>query len=300
MQLNEPKKSEVNKRYPDAGQSVVTPSLGGRDMDFPLIVFLVSFLVLALAVLGGVRLQSRRPLKETDHQDFNVVLTAVLTLLAMIVGFTFSMAVSRYDLRKARESEEANAIGTEYFRLAMLPKADCEKARDLLKRYTKQRILFYMARMTKLEPINVATAQLGNEMWDAIQPFLAAQPTTALMIGGGVNDVLNSEGYTKAAWLNRIPAEAWVLMILIAAFGNLLMGYNSRGTERKDGRRLLFPFVLALAFLLIADLDSPRQGIIKIHPQNLENVSAFMADPSNVSSGSSAERTDKSENVRHR
>jgi len=82
-----------------------------------------------------------------------------------------------------------------------------------------------------------------------------------------MNDVINSQGYTQAAWWNRIPAGAWAMMGLMAVACNLLVGYG----ERRKGELFLFilPVVVSIAFFLIADLDSPRGGIIQVHPQNL-------------------------------
>src|SRR5258707_8696444 len=93
-------------------------------------------------------------------EDFKIVLGATLTLLGLIIGFTFSMAVSRYDQRKNLEEEEANAIGTEYVRADFLPAANAAKVRALLKSYLYQRILFYTtAEGHLLEQNNVQTAR---------------------------------------------------------------------------------------------------------------------------------------------
>jgi hypothetical protein len=87
-----------------------------------------------------------------------------------------------------------------------------------------------------------------------------------------MNDVLNSQGYTQAAWWNRIPHAAWALMVLIAVCSNLLVGYGARNT--RGGGILLFvlPLVVSIAFLLIADIDSPRGGLIHVYPQNLQSL----------------------------
>ena len=71
------------------------------------------------------------------------VLAATLRLLAATIGFSFSMANSRYNQRKDCEAAEANAIGTEYLRAELLPAADAAKVQGLLKNYLNQRILFY-------------------------------------------------------------------------------------------------------------------------------------------------------------
>lgn len=83
-----------------------------------------------------------------------------------------------------------------------------------------------------------------------------------------MNDVLNRQGYTQAAWWNRIPVAAWAFMFLIAICANFLLGYASG--ENKGRRPLLvLPIVLSIAFLLLADLDSPRGGVIRVRPQNM-------------------------------
>ena len=80
-------------------------------------------------------------------------------LLGLLIGFGFSMASSRYDQRKVYEEAEANAIGTEYVRADLLPAADGAKVRDLLKKYTDQRILFYTVHGSEVAKIDAETTR---------------------------------------------------------------------------------------------------------------------------------------------
>ena len=113
-------------------------------IDHPVIVLLVALVAQWGAAYIGDRLRrSVRPLKKGEREDLDTVLTATLTLLALIIGFSFAMAVSRYDQRKNYE-EAANAIGTEYLRADLLPADDAVRVRDLLKTYVDQRVLFYL------------------------------------------------------------------------------------------------------------------------------------------------------------
>ena len=88
-----------------------------------------------------------------------------------------------------------------------------------------------------------------------------------------MNDVLNSQGYTQAAWWNRIPRAAWGLMGMIAIGCNLLLGYGARNRDGGSILLLILPLILSIAFLLIADIDSPRGGLIHVSPQNLLSLS---------------------------
>lgn len=246
-----------------------------RIVNFPPVVFVISFVALWLSARIGVVVRKRRGgLGEDERGDMDTVLAATLTLLGLIIGFSFSMAVSRYDLRKNYEEAEANAIGTEYVRADLLPAADGAKVRALMRSYLDQRILFYKTRdQRELRRINAATAKLQSDLWSAIQAPATAQPSPVIALAvAGMNDVLNSQGYTQAAWWNRIPVGAWILMATIAICCNVLIGYSARRLETGP-LFVAIPFVVAISFFLIADIDSPSGGIIRVHPQNLTSLS---------------------------
>jgi len=241
-------------------------------VDYPLLIFALSFIAFYLSALVGGYVRKRgQPLGDDERRDVDVVQTASLTLLGLLIGFTFSMALTRYDQRKGYEEAEANAIGTEYVRAELLPAADTARVQELLKKYLDLRVLFYTTRDgQQLQQINTNTRQLQDELWSAVQASAAAQPTpmNALAISG-MNDVLNSQGYTQAAWWNRIPLEAWGLLVAIAIGCNLLIGYSAHRTSILF---IVLPLAVSLSFFLIADIDSPRGGLIRVQPQNLINL----------------------------
>ena len=239
-------------------------------LNYPVPFFLLLLVVLWISAKVGVALGHRKPLMDGQREDFSVVQAATLTLLGLIIGFSFSMAIGRYDLRKNYEEEEANAIGTEYVRADLLPAQEAAKVRAQLPKYLELRIQFYHTRNHReLERINRDTARLQSEMWSEVQAPAQAQPTPVIALAvSGMNDVLNSQGYTQAAWWNRIPAAAWGLMVAIAVCCNVLIGYGARNANAR-GLLLILPVVTAISFLLIADIDSPRGGLIHVAPQNL-------------------------------
>ena len=243
-----------------------------RIADFPLLVFATSFITLWLSAFAAFLLGKGRPEKDGDREDFTIVQGAALTLLGLLIGFTFSMAISRYEQRKIYEEAEANAIGTEYVRAGLLPVADAAKTRDLLSNYLDQRVLFYTSRDGQLlRQIDTKTTELQAELWSVVQTRAGSEPTpvTALAVAG-MNDVFNSQGYTQSAWWNRIPFEAWILLAVIAIGCNLLFGY---GAHRTSILFIVLPLAVSLSFFLIADIDSPREGLIRVQPQNLLSLS---------------------------
>jgi len=242
-------------------------------VDHPFVMFLVSFAGLVLAALSGVVAQRVwSPIKSGDQNEFNIVQSAALTLLGLIVGFSFSMAVSRYDQRKNLEEAEANAIGTEYVRADLMPESGAAATRGLLKRYLNQRIQFYVTEdQGKLDAIGVETAKIAAELWASARSAAAADRTAvAALVASGMNDVLNSADYTEAAWLNRIPMPAWWLMVVIGVACNVTLGFGSR--RFKSFLLLVVPATVSVAFFLIADIDSPRGGLVLVPPQNLSRL----------------------------
>jgi len=245
-------------------------------IDNPFTIFSIVLVAQWCAAYLGDLFRTRvRPVETDERQDFDTVLTATLTLLALIIGFSFSMAVSRYDQRKNYEEAEANAIGTEFVRADLLPAEDATRVRELLRRYLDQRVSFYLGGEHQLGEASTESAKLQSELWSSVAHAGAAQPTPVVALAiSGMNDVLNSQGYTQAAWRNRIPVAAWVLMGLIAILSNMLLGYRERKTDVFI--LLILPVIVSIAFFLIADIDSPRGGVIHVAPQNLMSVSQFM------------------------
>ena len=239
-------------------------------MDKPLLVFAISVVALSTAAwFGAFIVRRQRPIQDED--DYSVILAATLTLLGLFIGFSFSMAVSRYDLRKNYEEAEANAIGTDYVRADFLPLAEAAQLRQLLRAYLDRRVMFYKSDNPQLlRQISEQTAQLQSDLWALVRNAGLAQPNPVIALTvAGMNDVLNSESYTQAAWRNRIPVMVWVLMGAIAICGNVLIGLGAHANKSRGWLLVILPLTTSISFALIADIDSPRGGLIRLAPQNL-------------------------------
>jgi hypothetical protein len=239
---------------------------------YPVLVFAAAFVFLSLASETGAWLRRRYSgVSDERNEALTVILGATLTLLALIIGFSFSMAINRYDQRKNFEEAEANAIGTELLRADLLSPTDASSVRKLLGDYLDQRIAFYInkddMRRTRIDE---RISQLEANLWAVVRVPAQAQPTPiAALVLAGMNDVINSQGYTQAAYWNRIPTAAWCLLAAIALCSNVLFGYRVRNAGMLS---LVLPLVVSISLLLIADIDAPRHGLIQVSPQNLESL----------------------------
>jgi hypothetical protein len=249
-------------------------------VDRPGLMLVVSFVGLLLAaMLGVVAQRAWNPVKATDHNELAIVQSAALTLLGLIVGFSFAMAINRYDQRKTLEEAEANAIGTAYVRADLMPESPAAAVRSTLKRYLDKRILFYeTSDQGDLERIGAETARLGTDLWASARFLAAAQPTpVAALVASGVNDVLNSADSTTAAWLDRIPIPAWWLLVVVGVGANVTLGFGAR--RFKSLLLLVVPVTAAVSFFLIADIDSPRGGVVQVQPENLIRLAKSLNAP---------------------
>lgn len=227
------------------------------------------------AFLGDLLRRRVRPVQSDERADLDIVLTATLTLLGLLLGFTFSMAVSRYDQRKNHEAAETNAIATEYRRADLIPGPGRTQVRELLTRYTDERIRYYRNGEIGTGVVDQELRALQGSLWSAAAAAGNAQrdPVAALVVSG-MGDVFISRGTTRAAWLNRIPTGAWVLLAATALVVNLLLGYRERRTDAVV--LTVLPLVVSIALFLIADIDSPREGLIRVAPINLVQLSDSM------------------------
>jgi len=247
-----------------------------RIVDSPFLVLIVAFFVQSVtAYLGDVLRRTVKPVGTQARADLDTVLTATLTLFALIIGFSFSMAVSRYDLRKNQEEAEANAIGTEFLRADLLPAEGAENTRKLLRGYIDQRVAFYSSGAVTPGVVKPETGKAQSELWSSVVQATKGQPTPiAALVLSGMNDIINAEGYTQAAWWNRIPLAAWALMGIMAVVCNMLLGYRERRTNALV--LTVLPMIASIAFFLISDIDSPYGGVVRLVPYNLIAVSASM------------------------
>lgn len=217
-------------------------------------------------------------LDETHRGDFDIVLGATLTLLSLIVGFSFSLAASRYEQRKNLEEAEANAIGTAYARADLLPAADAAKIKGLLRDYTAVRMRFYtITDYAERDKLYLVTNQDQGELWQAVATAARANPSALTAIATtSMNDAINSQGYAQAAKWNRIPHGAWIMLWIIGIVAAIMIGFRFQAHKQYRMLMLIIPALFAISMGLIADIDCPLGGMIRVLPQNLSALAGTL------------------------
>ncbi|HSC06616.1 MAG TPA: hypothetical protein VLD59_07305 [Steroidobacteraceae bacterium] len=238
----------------------------------------LTFLLALVSVEAGYWLGKWR--SRGDHElegTASSTVASTLGLLAFTLAFTFAMAAARYDTRKELVLAEANAIGTTYLRALLLPPPHASAVRDQLRQYVDARL----AAATSPEQFAEARGraeQLHGLLWREAVAAASVQDSerTSLFIAS-LNEVIDLHAKRLTALRNRVPNAIWVFLFLTAVLGMVSMGYH---TGLIGSRRTAAVVFLTLAFsgalTLIADLDRPQQGLIRVSQQAMKDLQAGM------------------------
>jgi hypothetical protein len=210
------------------------------------------------------RRQTAAPAASTDtHADGQdgYIVSAVLGLLALLTGFTFSLAIDRFETRRERVLIEANAIGTTYLRAQLLGEPHRARLSKMLVEYTDNRIALGAARADDVKRLLATNDQLLTDLWTAtVAAFPSIKPydfSTSFL--EAMNQLIDMDAARKVARLARVPAEVLIALIFYQFVTAGVLGYVLSGRlGRLSTGFLLFLFVLSL--LLIIDVNRPTSG----------------------------------------
>jgi len=243
--------------------------------------FVVAALLFGAAELGfRVGLPLNKAKDEARRSQIGGVQGAVLGLLGLLLGFTFSMGVARFEARRDLVLKEANAVGTTWLRAGLLPEAHRAPAKELLQRYVDVRLKYQqMARdRAALAQGLRLSSELQNDLWRRAEAAAAEAPTplTGLFISA-LNEVIDTDAERVAAGRNRIPPGVWGLLLVVAASGCFISGYGSGAQGARSIFTTLFlPALITVVILLVFDLTHSVQGVIGINQQPLIDLQNSM------------------------
>lgn len=239
---------------------------------------LVLFLLIIVGNEAGFRI-GRFVQRQTDEEIKTLtgaIQASILGLLALLLGFTFSMAMQRYDARNNALISEANAIGTVQLRAQLLPERYQASATDLLNDYVELRISAGKIDLTQFEQrkvYNSEVARLQNALWQLAVEAANEEPL-AVKSGAFINSLngmIDAQGKRNALLDMHVPEVVILLLFVVFLCSGGILGYSSG----LSGRRVMAPtvmvsFLIALIVFIIIDLDRPRRGLIQVDQSSLE------------------------------
>jgi hypothetical protein len=202
---------------------------------------------------------------ENVRSQVSVAQASTLGLLALFLGFTMSMAESRFTVRRQIVVQEAAAVGTTYLRAELLPEPTRSESKALLRDYVSARRAYFSASTTEAPAATARAQAIHTALWSrmaAIAPDHLDSDVMALYVES-LNQMIDLEAIRDVAILARMPWTIRLLLVIIAA---LAVGVTAYSTGLGGGRVLLslwlLPVMIAFACLVIIDLDRSRAGFI--------------------------------------
>ncbi len=242
-------------------------------MEVVSILLLVGLIaVILLSIEGGHRLgihrQQRYP--TVSHKVHPTIEGAVFGLLAILIGFTFYGAASRFDARRNLIVHEANAIGTAYLRIDLMPPELQPQIRHDFRNYLRSRLDIYH-QIPDVKAVKAAIDRselLQSRMWkDVVKASEGTGPADKSLLLASVNETIDITTDRTVALTTHPPLEIFIMLAMTAVVSSVLCGYTMSASPVRDWvSTITLALVLGIALYVIADYEFPRVGLIRIDP----------------------------------
>jgi hypothetical protein len=237
---------------------------------------------------------------DSTRSHLTVLQTALLGLLALLLGFNFAMATSRFEARKTLIQDEVTVIGSTYLRAKLLPSDLRGKMSAMLKDYVSARIEFMRAGTDEklLKATSESSRTIEDQLWNLAAAAEAQGEATAAMnlVIQSLTDIYNVNEKRRAEQDDHVPATVINLLFVVAigALGFIAYSYGL-GHRRRHGSTAIFAILIAMVFIITLDLDQPRSGFIRVGE---ESMLRLQEDLNRMSSGNERPRPRQSRQER--
>jgi hypothetical protein len=238
------------------------------DLEAVYIIVILFFLM-----LGAIWIGYKIGLKKTKTDNKNSeISSALLGLLALILGFTFAMAGSRYENRKTNLIDEANCIGTAILRSDIYPDSLKNEFKKDFKAYLNSRRDYYLLDNdeVKLTASLKQSATVSERLWSRAT-FYAKDKNYFIqsnMMLPALNEMFDSASKSNMVLNSKVPETIVYLLLAFSVVISFFIGYNS-GLEKKINVKFItgFCFLICIVIFITLDLDRPRRGLIKLNTE---------------------------------
>lgn len=248
------------------------------------------FVLIVIAFVAALELGFRlgvcfRPTANADPERTHIasIQASALGLLALLLGFTFAMAVARSDERRVLVLEEANAIGTAVLRAQLLPTPYDQTAANYLKSHVDARLAFFEAGIdpSRLSAAEQRAATTEAQLWSVARDAAAADPKsipTGLFIEA-LNAVIDVHEKRRVAFNNHVPEAAIYLLVFVSMAALTVTSYRGGLVRRRHfWSNLTLAVLIAMVLAAILDIDRPRRGLIQVNQDSLVRLKASLSD----------------------
>lgn len=242
------------------------------------------FWLIAISVLGtlgiaysvGIAVRHHRKIADSDEQKDSMALSTVMGLLALLLGFTFSLALERFDGRRALVRDEALAIRTTYLRAGTFAEPYRSQLKGLITSYADVRILLGKATDQAVSrPLSAASDRLQHRMWQATEKALVGnRDDVSASFAESMGNVIEVDAARRIARRTHVPSRVLGTLLFYMAISSAMVGY-ALGPKRR-GEVLLMLGLTTTAYLLIIDIDDATRGGVRESQAAMEDLQYFL------------------------
>lgn len=229
------------------------------------------FIGLLLCMELGRRLGLASIKKDPDaaHKGIGAIEGAVFAILGLLIAFTFSGAATRFEERRHLIGQEANAIGTAYLRISILPEEAQQELRQLFRSYVDMRVLTYrsMENQAETRALLAKQAALQDKIWVMSVSACRRQnapANAAMLMLPALNEMIDITTTREVATQNHPPTIIFIMLGGLSLFSALLAGYGMSCRGRSWLHVITYAAIISITFFVILDLEYPRRGLIRI------------------------------------
>ncbi len=222
-----------------------------------------------LSIEAGFQFARFRKGSARSDAEFGIAQSAAFALVALLLGFSYSLALSRFDARREVTVHEANAIGTTILRVDLFDKPNATLMRGYLKRYVDARIDFAEAAVDAARRARAAqlSDSLQRQMWD-LTMSTARRDEHSTMIPlfiATLNETIDVSTEQTAVLKAHIPDVVVAILVIVIIVASGMLGYGfGRATYRARIVSVIFAAMFGIVIGTILDLDRPQEGIIRV------------------------------------
>jgi hypothetical protein len=250
-------------------------------LDHPWPLGILTAIFLALAIEAGRHTAARSHIQEDPHRKDQMVALrdGLFVLVSLLMGFTLALAAARYSERRTLLIDEANAIGVTYLRAETLTTSKSSETQLLLRQYVDARLDADNAGLdsSRAAEANHRAKQIQEQLWKGLVEITKTdRSAVAAAYLSSLNQVIDLYEKRIASFENRVPVSVWLLIFSVSTIAVFTRGLTL-------GRRfwltiLVAPLTIAITITLIADLDTPSSGFIRMDQRALLRLKAEMHD----------------------
>jgi hypothetical protein len=245
-------------------------------LDEPLLLFMTICIALFASSVLGYRLAFSTRINEDSHHHEHItgLRDGLFVLLGLLLGFAVAIVLPRFDERRQLVIDEANAIGTTMLRAEILPEPQRGRTLELLREYVVVRYDF--SRETLLDRPALThqtqrTKAVQAQLWQQIVAVTRENQTAVIAAYlQALNDMIDVAEKRLAAFENRVPKTVWLIIFIVATFQSFATGFSLK--RRFWFSLVMTPLVIAVVMALLADLDSPRTGLIRVEQGSMDRL----------------------------